>query len=271
VPPRTTAPASVGARLIAVLDAFTERAPALTLSEVSRRTELPLTSTHRLVGELVAGGLLERGADGRYRIGLRLWEIASLAPRGVGLRESALPFLEDLYEATHQHVQLAVLEGREVLYLERISGRDAVSIISRVGGRLAPHATGVGVVLLAYAPVDVQEAILAGPLRRFTPKTVTRSSELRRILADVRRDGYAVTDGTVETVALSVAAPVRGPADNVVAAISVVVPAASAQPREIVPAVVAAARGISRVLGAPSARDLGRTVRRETHRRDLEF
>jgi DNA-binding IclR family transcriptional regulator len=271
VPPRTTDPVSVGARLIALLDAFTARASALTLSELSRRTGLPLTSTHRLVGELAAGGLLERGDDGRYRIGLRLWEIASLASRGIGLRESALPFLEDLYEATHQHVQLAVLEGHEVLYLERISGRDAVSIISRVGGRLAPHATGVGVVLLAHAPVDVQDAILAAPLRRFTDRTETRPSELRRILADVRRDGYAITDGTVETVALSVAAPVRGPDDSVIAAISVVVPAESARPREIVPAVVAAARGISRVLGAPSSQRLARTVRRETHRRDLQL
>jgi DNA-binding IclR family transcriptional regulator len=269
LPPRTTDPVSVGARLIAVLAAFSAQASALTLSELSRRTGLPLTSTHRLVGELAAGGLLERGDDGRYRIGLRLWEIASLAPRGVGLRESALPFLEDLYEATHQHVQLAVLEWHEVLYLERISGRDAVSIISRVGGRLAPHATGVGVVLLAHAPADVQEAILAAPLRRFTPRTETRPSELRRILAGVRRDGYAITDGTVETVALSVAAPVRGPDDTVVAAISVVVPTESAQPRSIVPAVVAAARGISRVLGAPSSQRLAHTVRRETHRRDL--
>ncbi|GAA3438387.1 hypothetical protein GCM10018954_080030 [Kutzneria kofuensis] len=171
--------ASVGARLIAVLDAFSARASALTLSELSRRTGLPLTSTHRLVAELAAGGLLERGDDGRYRIGLRLWEIASLAPRGVGLRETAMPFLEDLYEATHQHVQLAVLEGHEVLYLG-VPGAvcpAATPCRSSPPGRRPPrpacHRRRRG--LLAHAPVDVQEAILAGPLRRLTPRTETQA------------------------------------------------------------------------------------------------
>src|SRR5690606_5290910 len=129
-------------------------------------------TAHRLVGELADWGALEREPDGGYRIGLRLWEVATLAPRGIGVREAALPFLEDLYEATHENVHLAVLDGTEALYLERISGRGAVPVISRVGGRLPLHATGVGLVLLAFAPRDVQERVLAGDLRRFTTRTV---------------------------------------------------------------------------------------------------
>ncbi|GHF55559.1 DNA-binding IclR family transcriptional regulator [Amycolatopsis bartoniae] len=244
---------SVVDRVLAVLGAFSPDRPALSLSDLSRRAGLPLSTTHRIVGELARRGALERQEDGRYRVGLWLWEVASLSPRGMGLREAAMPFLEDLYEATHENVQLAVLDAPEVVYVERISGRNAVSIMSRAGGRLAAHATGVGLVLLAHAPVDVQEQVLAGPLKTYTPKTIDTADELRRVLADVRRDGFVVSDRQVEMVSLSVAAPVYGPEDSVVAAISIVVPVRGVEPRTLVPAVRAAARGISRNLGAPRA------------------
>ena len=95
------------------------------------------------------------------------------SPRaGLGLREIALPYLEDLYEATHENVQLAVRDGLEVVFVERLAGRDAVRVLTRVGGRFALHATGVGLVLLAHAPADVQEQVLGGPLERWTPKTI---------------------------------------------------------------------------------------------------
>lgn len=256
---------SVTARVLSIFESFSADCPLRTLSEISRATGLALTTTHRLVGELAAWGALERDLDGRYRIGLRLWEVASLTPRSVGLRESALPFLEDLYETTHQHAQLAVLDGDEVVYLERISGRDAVHVVSRVGGRLPAHATGVGLVLLAHADIAVQEQVLGRPLKRYTARTIASAHQLRRALAEVRRNGYAITDGHVELVALSVAAPVYGPDDVVVAAVSVVVPARGTDPLALVPVIRAAARGISRVLGAPSAQRLPRSVRRETH------
>lgn len=244
---------SVVDRVFDVLGAFSLERSALSLSELSRRTGLPLSTTHRIVGELARRGALERQDDGRYRVGLWLWEIASLSPRGVGLRENAMPFLEDLYEATHENVQLAVLDGSEVVYVELISGRNAVSVLSRVGGRLPAHATGVGLVLLANASVEVQQDVLSRPLKTYTPKTITAPEHLRRVLADVRRDGFVISDRQIELVSLSVAAPVYGPDDTAVAAISIVVPAEGSEPRTLVPAVRAAARGISRSLGAPRA------------------
>lgn len=244
---------SVVGRVLAVFDAFSPQRPVLTLSELSRRAGLPLSTTHRIVGALAEHGALERDADGGYRVGLRLWEIASLAPHGAPLRDSALPFLEDLYEATHQNVQLAVLDGTDVVYVERIAGREAIRIRSRVGGRMPPHATGVGLVLLAHAAPETQERVLAGPLTRYSPKTLVDPARLRRVLADVRRDGFVLSDGQIEPDAVSVAAPVRGADDTVVAAISIVVPAQGTDPWTLVPAVRAAAHGISRTLGAPRA------------------
>lgn len=247
---------SVTERALAVLAAFSAEQPELTLTELGRRAGLPLTTTHRLAAELVAGGALER-VGGRYRIGLRLWEIASLAPRGLGLRDVAMPFLEDVYEATRQNVQLAVLatDGgtAEVVYLERLAPRNAVSVLTRVGGRLPVHATAVGRVLLAHADRELQERALAGPLRRFTAETETDPERLRHVLAEVRRTGVAIAVQQIEMVSLSVAAAVRGSGDEVVAAVSVVVPVeAGAQP--YVPVMVTTARGISRALARSASR-----------------
>ncbi|MBY8871360.1 IclR family transcriptional regulator [Micromonospora sp. PLK6-60] len=239
---------SVTSKVLALLDAFSAASPALTLSELARRAGLPLPTAYRRVAELVAWGALERGDDGRYRIGLRLWEVGSLAPRGLGLRELALPVLEDLYEVTHENVQLAVRQGLELVFIERIAGRHAVPVLTRVGGRFALHATGVGLVLLAHAPPEVQEQVLAAPLERYTELTVTDPRRLRHCLADVRRVGYAVSDRQVTMDALSVAAPIRGP-EGVVAAISLVVAHDRANPVALAPLVQAAGRVLSRALG----------------------
>jgi DNA-binding IclR family transcriptional regulator len=263
---------SVTGRVFSILEAFDGDHRALTLTEIARAAGLPVSTAHRLVGELTAWGALERGTDGAYRVGLRLWEVGSLAPRSSGLRERAMPILEDLYEAVRQNVQLAVRDGHEVVYVERLAHPEAVRLLSRVGGRWPLHPTGVGHVLLAHAPPAVQESVLAERLPAFTPRTVTDPAALRRMLAAVRRDGVAVCDGMIDLAALSVAAPVRGEDDAVVAALSVVVPSPSEgggiEPRTLVPAVRAAARGISRALGAPTALRTDAVPRAEGRRVD---
>lgn len=242
---------SVTAKVLALLDAFSPRLPEMTLSELARRAGVSLPTAHRRVAELLEWGALERGSGGRYRIGLRLWELASLAPRGPGLREIAMPFLEDLYEITRENVQLAVREGAEVVFVERIAGHHAVPVRTRVGGRFALHATGVGLALLAHAPSDVQQELLDSPLDRFSPRTVTDPVALREKLASIRQNGFAISDGQVTSDALSVAAPVNGPDGAVIAAVSLVVRADGARPAALAPVVRSAARSIARALRAP--------------------
>ncbi|ELP71139.1 IclR family transcriptional regulator [Streptomyces turgidiscabies] len=236
-------------RLLSVLSAFDHEHPALTLTDISRRAGLTLTTTHRLVGALTQWGALERDETGVYHVGLRLWEVAALAPRGLALRQIALPYLEDLYEATHENVQLAVRDGGEVVYIEWLSGRSAVGVHIRVGARWPLHATGVGLALLAHSDPALQQDYCEGPLAAFTPHTIIDPATLRRVLAEVRRTGVAVSSRQVTDDALSVAAPVHGPGGAVIAAVSVVVPQADAQVPVLVPAVRLAARGISRALG----------------------
>lgn len=248
-PPHPEIPRSAPGRLLSVLGAFDLEHPALSLTDIGRRAGLSLSTAHRLVGALREWGALERDERGLYHVGLRLWELAALAPRGPALRQIALPHLEDLYEATHENVQLAVRDGGEVVYIEWLSGRSAVGVHIRVGARWPLHATGVGLALLAHGEVEEQEEYCAGPLASFTPYTVTDAARLRRMLAEVRRTGVAVSSRQVTEDALSVAAPVRDPAGTVVAAVSVVVPYADAQVPVLAPAVRLAALGISRELG----------------------
>ncbi|MFJ5274888.1 IclR family transcriptional regulator [Streptomyces sp. NPDC088358] len=242
-------PLSAPDRLLAVLAAFDHEHPALCLTDISRRAGLTLTTAHRLVGALTEWGALERDEDGAYHVGLRLWEIAALAPRGLALRQAALPYLEDLYEATHENVQMAVRDGPEVVYIEWLSGRSAVGVRIQVGARWPLHATGVGLALLAHGDPAFQEAYCRGPLTAFTSYTITDGVRLRRELAEVRRTGVAVSSRQVTDDALSVAAPVRRADGTVAAAVSVVVPWYDGQVPALVPAVRLAARGISRALG----------------------
>lgn len=245
-----TAPRTpVTERLLEILSIFDQGHRELTLTAIAHRAELPMATAHRLVRRLAEWGALERGEDGAYRIGLRLWEVATLAPRGLGLRQAALPFMEDLYETTHENVQLAVLDGSETLYIELISGRSAVVVRTRVGARWPLHATGVGLVLLAHSDLELQERICEAPLQRFTEYTISDPATLRAVLADVRRTGSALSERQITDDAVSVAAPVRGVGGRVVAAVSLVVPYADGNAHTLVPAVRLAGRGISRALG----------------------
>lgn len=251
-----TSPANKGDpvidRAFALLAAFDPTHRVLSLTDLARRSGLPTSTALRLARRLVGLGALERrGRD--YVIGVRLWEIASLAPRTLGLREAAMPVMGDLTEATHQHVLLAVRDGTEAVLVERLSGRTAISVLYRIGGRLPLHSTGVGLVLLAFADPTFQQAVLTRPLVHLPEQVPVDPTELRRTLADVRRDELAVVRRNEPEPLVAVAAPIRGENDDVVAALSVILPPGAIDPARVGPAIRAAARAISRSLGAPRA------------------
>ena len=128
-------PSSAAGKALAVLASFGRDRQSQTLSQIAHHTGLPVSTTHRVIGELATWGALERGEDGSWHIGLRLWEVASVCPRGQILRDVALPFMQDLYEATHENIQLAVREGTELVFVERIAGHRSVELLTMVGAR----------------------------------------------------------------------------------------------------------------------------------------
>jgi DNA-binding IclR family transcriptional regulator len=241
------------ARAIRIIAAFTPDDPSLRISEIARRTGLHVATTSRLVAELTAHGLLERGPDREVRVGVRLWELAARASPTRSLREAALPYLEDVHAVVGHHAQLGVLDGEDVLFIERLSARDAVINYSRIAGRLPLHISSSGHVLLAHGPPELQESILGRPLQRYTPGTITSPDALRAALAVTRRRGYAMVEGHVHEDAAGLAVPVRGALGEVVAALSVIVPN-DGHAQNNVPILLAAARGISRSLTGARSR-----------------
>jgi DNA-binding IclR family transcriptional regulator len=246
----STSGRSVTSRALGVLDAFDSAHPRLTLSEVAERSGTPLTTAHRLLAELAAWGALVRRPDGRYEIGRKLWDLGLLAPVQLELRQVASPFLLDVHTATRDTVHLAVRDGLRALYVERISGRESVPVVSQVGSRLPLHATGVGKVLLAAAPDEVVEQVLRN-LTRETRHSVVDPRVLTRDLTDVRRRGSARTSEEMSLGALSIAVPVtveRTTGPVVAAALGIVVPVHRRDPGRLVPVLQVAARGIGRAL-----------------------
>lgn len=238
--------ASVTSRALSLLAAFDENHRRLPLSELARRAGMPLTTAHRLVADLLEFGALSRTPEGDYVVGRRLWDIGLLAPVQTGLREVASPYLHDLYGATRATVHLAVRDGTEVLYVDRLRGNASVPVVSAVGSRLPLHTTGVGKVLLAHAPAEVERAALAD-LRAVTRYTITQPGTLRRQLGRVRREGWATTAEEMSLGACSVAVPVVQ-RDEVVAALGLVVASLRTDRPRLVAALEVAARGIGRAL-----------------------
>lgn len=239
---------TVTSRVLAILRSFDSEHRSLSLTEVSRRTGLTLSTAHRLVGELAEWGALRRTSSGNFVIGRRLWDLGLLAPVQTGLRDVAAPFLQDLYGATAATVHLAVRDGTRALYVDRISGHTSVQAVSRVGGLFPLHSTGVGKVLLAYAPAEVLRAVLAVPLARFTASTIVTPTMLEQQLRRIPRDGYAMTSEEMTLGACSVAVPVAV-GGTVIAALGIVVPNLCGRAR-LVLAMQVAAQGIARSLRA---------------------
>lgn len=248
---RTAEPGrSVTSRALGLLDAFDSSNPRLSLTEIADRSGTPLTTAHRLLGELAEWGALVRRSDGRYEVGRKLWDLGLLAPVQLELRQVAAPFLLDIHTTIRDTVHLAVRDGLSALYIERVSGRESVPVVSQVGSRLPLHATGVGKVLLAAAPPEVVEEAL----RSLTPQTrhtVVDAVRLRRELAEIRRRRYARTSEEMSPGAASLAVPVQADGPNgplVVAALGVVVPPRRRDLLKVVPVLEVAARGIGRAL-----------------------
>ncbi|WP_105035568.1 IclR family transcriptional regulator [Cryobacterium aureum] len=228
---RANAPGqSVTSRVLSLLAAFEHSASARSLSEISRESGLPQSTAHRLLGELETWGAVQRDAQGRYQIGLRLWELGQHAGRK--LRDVARPYLQDLFGLTQETVHLAIRDGAEVLYIDRVYGSRRVPQAGRVGGRLPLHATAVGRAILAFEEEWVQNAVLDGELVRRTPLTKTDPAELRRELAKIKESGFALASEEVRQGSCSLAVPVFQSPGQIFGALGIVLPTSRAHQLE---------------------------------------
>jgi DNA-binding IclR family transcriptional regulator len=219
----------------------------MSLTELAAKSELPVSTAHRLVRELCDWGALERSSEGRYQIGPRLWQIGSLAPQYRNLRAVAVPYMEDLYEVTHENVALAVRDGSRALYLDHLSGRRSVGS-ARAVGQLAPlHATGVGKVILAFSEPDLLDSLLEGRLQRCTPYTIFTPDLLVESVKQTRQSQLGFSIQEMALGRCSVAAPIFAADERLVGSLAVVT-RSSTDVKRLAPAVLAAAAKVTRTL-----------------------
>ena len=215
----------------------------ISLSDIARRTGLPLSTAHRLLKELVCEQFVERTGSGRYRLWAHDIPIAAQPDRGgdraglatgegavmvhrdavdhaeaMGVRALVCQTLDDLGGATGSLVRFAVWSGARISYLERSAGSYPVTCTTGLA-RLPPHATAVGKVLLAHAPAALLRCVVGQGLARYTDLTTTTVTDLESCLAAVRGNELAVTWGELAPGCGAVATPVRGPDDRVVGAL----------------------------------------------------
>lgn len=236
---------SVTSRVLAILATFDGDHRSQRLTDIARRAGISLPTTHRITSELAAWGALFRQRNGEYVIGSRIWELGMLTPQHCELVESASPYIGDLHAATRTTVHLAVRDGDRALYVDRIFGRASVPVISTVGSRLPLYPTGVGKVLLSYAPKTVVSHVLSR-LEPITPYTVTSPGRLLGQLLRARRDGYATTAEEMTLGACSIAVPIFDKSGSRHAALGVVVPRLDRDFNRLLAALRVAAHGIER-------------------------
>ncbi|MCL7365999.1 IclR family transcriptional regulator [Streptomyces ardesiacus] len=235
-------------KALGILRAFGPADSVLPLAELVRRTGLAKGTVHRVAGDLVHHRLLDKTEHG-YRLSGGLFELGLRAADERTLLEVAMPFLQDVYERTHETVHLGVREGHEVVYVAKIGGHRQANAPSRTGGRMPLHCTAIGKVLLAYAGEEERAAILTGPLERRTAHTVIAPGLLSRQLANVLETGLAYEQEESTPGLLCVAAPVLA-ADGAtaLAGISVAGPVGRFRPESHANAVRAAATGLGSTL-----------------------
>lgn len=235
-----------------VLKSFTTTDPEWGVSDLARRLDIAKSTAHRLLATLADEGLLEQDPDsGRYRLGLAVFDLAA-AVQGRDLHEAALPTMTDLRNHSGETVQIAVLDGREVVYVERLDSPNTLRLFLEVGRRNSAHCTGCGKALLAFSPPDVVDRLLSGwRLPPKTPHAITTIAALRAELEATRERGYARNLHESEIGVISVAAPIRDITGRVIAAISVAGPSDRLEQYEfrLAQATMEAAATISRRLG----------------------
>jgi DNA-binding IclR family transcriptional regulator len=240
-------------RAIRILEAFRDGS-SYTVTELARALGLPKSSVYELVSTLVSEGLLAKeDPTSRYRLGLRLVELARAANQHLEVRQVARPLIEKLRDELNETVQLTILDGEEILYVDGCESSRQLRTFYQFGDRAPLHCTALGKAILANLPTDeIERRLRRRTLKAYTPATLTDPQELRRELARTAARGYSVDDMEHEEDVRCVGAPIRDREGRAFASISVSGPAHRLRPgrdREIARQLIAAAEEISRALG----------------------
>ena len=204
-----------------LLEELAESAEGLTAVELAERIGVHKTSTYRYINSLLDMGYIQSDGDGSYHLGNKILELGSQLLRRMPLRETAHPFLVKLSADTKKTVHLCVLDGHDVVYIDKVETQKSLPILSRIGSRAPAYCTGVGKMLLSGIPTDQLVSLLREfPLTKRTPTTITDPIQLLEEIKTTTERGYAIDNGEHEEGIKCLAAPIRGYGGDVVGAIS---------------------------------------------------
>jgi IclR family pca regulon transcriptional regulator len=211
-------------RGLAILGCFTPKRPVLGITDIADLLGMAGSTTHRYVSTLVSLGYLERDVSRKYRLGLRVTDLGMSALNSTGMREHAHRYLQELRQRTSYAASLGVLDGTDVLYVDRVPGfrrlRGGIELELRTGSRLPAYCTAMGKLLLSTMPAPERgEVTEEMKLTKRGPNTITRKRALREELAKMPAVGYAVSDQELAAELLMVAAPVWNGAREICAAV----------------------------------------------------
>ncbi|WP_289134805.1 IclR family transcriptional regulator [uncultured Brevibacillus sp.] len=209
-------------RAIDILELFSLTDTELSVKEISDRLQLSKSTVHGLIKTLENRGYLEqKPTDQKYKLGLRLFELGNLVGGGMELRNLAYPVIHDLVATLQETVHLVVLDKDEVVYVEKVEGPGSLRMYSMLGKRAPLYCTGVGKALFAHLDEETVDRILNEvELRAFTSLTLTDPVAIKRELAKIREQGYAIDDEEIEIGLKCVAAPIFNHEGKVIASIS---------------------------------------------------
>jgi DNA-binding IclR family transcriptional regulator len=264
MPSTSDSPSAAVERALAMLEAVAQEPEGLSNAEISRKLQIPKSSASYILRTLEKQGYLNRDAgSGKYRVGLKILSLSRGALSGIDVREVALPIMRHLTEKTSLTCHLAILDGPEAVYIEKVEPTGFIRMDTWVGRRMRVHATSVGKALVAHVPQERLERIISErPMEKRTPKTITTLPRLLKDLEKVRAQGYAVDDEENNMGARCVGAPVFNQSGAIEASIGLsgTINQVNAQtmPR-MVEALKDAARHVSMQLGyrAPNRRASG--------------
>ncbi|HEY4809921.1 MAG TPA: IclR family transcriptional regulator [Solirubrobacteraceae bacterium] len=245
-------------RGLAILTCFTPQRPVRGIADIADELGMSRSTTHRYMITLLELGYLEQGGSRKYRLGLRVTDLGMSALNSMSLREYARPDLEELRQETRFTVNLAILDGSEILYVDRVRGlrpgQSKIDFALHVGSRLPASCTALGKLLLAYLPDAEQEALIASlKLAKGGPNAIVSKKALKAELGQISEEGLAVDDEELAAEVQAIAAPVRSSGGEVIAAVGLVGLRSMITVDELVvslsPHLIATAAGISARLG----------------------
>lgn len=212
-------------RAIGILLLYSNDVEELTLTEISLRMGLHKSTTFGLINTLEHYDLIQKSLEtGKYRLGIRLLQLGNLVFTQLDLRKVTGKYLKQLVNKHSETVHLAILDGADVVYIDKVDSPRSIQMNSAIGKRMPAYATGIGKAILAFLPEEEWRRHVSSPLKKFTENTITSLDDLEKELERIRRNGYAEDNEEIEDGLRCVAAPMFDVNNQVVGSVSLSAP-----------------------------------------------